>query len=271
MKKLISALAVLALLACAFAALAEGDAAYDPASEAFVGTWYVDDYVLEIDHAARDGALFDCVVARYDADGRTGELWVYENCGCDEAGKALSSPEAGVKSDMALDDEGEWIPGVPEYEDGAAAFTLNGDGTLTWTDLKQAPGGDARVFTKVETDLEIPEAAYEGRWISDRAELYIESLDDVIYCTVRWAGSAAEVAEWAYEAVYDAASDGLHAPGNGVKTIVTYGENGEELSSEVEFDDGAADFILNADGTLTWTDAKRAPGGNTLVFERAGD
>ena len=52
---------------------------------------------------------------------------------------------------------------------------------------------------------------------------------------------------------------------------MTYGEDGEEAASEVEYEDGAASFALNEDGTLTWTDFKQAPGENALVFERAAE
>ena len=34
------------------------------------------------------------------------------------------------------------------YTDGAASFKLNADGTLTWTDFKETPGANARVFEK---------------------------------------------------------------------------------------------------------------------------
>ena len=270
MKKLVSMLTALALLLCACAALAEGDDADDPEGEAYVGLWAVDDYILEILPADTDAALFDCVVTRYGQDG-TGDCWSYTGCAYDDVGRALSSLEVGVHAAIALDDEGEWIPGLPDYGDGAAAFALNEDGTLTWTDFKQVPGGDALVFERVETEIENPVAAFEGRWVSDRAELTIEDLDDAIYCTVRWGSGAFEVAEWSYEAGFDGISGTLVTFETGVKRIVTYGEDGEEAASEVEYEDGAASFALNEDGTLTWTDFKQAPGENALVFERAAE
>ena len=49
---------------------------------------------------------------------------------------------------------------------------------------------------------------------------------------------------------------------------MTYGEGGEVVFSQEAYNDGAANFALNDDGTLTWTDFKGTPGENALVFER---
>ena len=119
-----------------------------------------------------------------------------------------------------------------------------------------------------KTDVTNPVAAYEGVWVSGRARLTIEELDDVIRCAVSWGGSAFETAEWEYEASYDEVADGLTTLEKGVKRVVTYAESGEVVSSVEEYNDGAANFALNDDGTLTWTDFKETPGENALVFER---
>ena len=263
-------IALLALLLCAMGAQAEGDFTYYPESEEYVGTWYTEDYILEIDHEDGQEALFSCVVTRYGEDG-AGEQWSYGGCAYDDVGKALSSFQVGVMSEIALDDEGEWIPGEPVYEDGAATFALNDDGTLTWTDFNQAPGEDTRVFAKVDADVENPVADYEGQWVCGRGLLTIEDLDDTIYCTVRWGVSAAEEAVWEYEAMLDPVSGALTTLENGVKRVDTYGEDGEVAASEVEFEDGAATFALNEDGTLTWTDYKQTPGEDAFVFERVAE
>ena len=110
-------------------------------------------------------------------------------------------------------------------------------------------------------------AAYEGEWVSDRALLTVEELDDIVYCTVSWANSAFENVEWEYTAAFDEAVGGL-ATRTGAKRVVIYGEDGEVASSEEEYTDGAANFALNDDGTLTWTDFKETPGENETVFER---
>ena len=270
MKKLIAAMMTMILMLSA-AALAESDYTYFPESEEYVGTWYVDDYIMEIAHMENEANLFRCVVTQY-AEDREGVRWTYEGCSYDDVGKALASLEIGVKINVVFDEDYEIAASEPVFDDGAAAFKLNEDGTLTWTDFKEAPGEDELVFKKVMIDDENPIAAFEGRWISGRATLTIEELDDVVYCTIHWAGSAFDAAEWSYEGcLYDEISGGLTTFEIGVKTINVYDESGEVVSSEQVFDDGAAAFKLNEDGTLTWTDFKETPGENELVFKRLPD
>ena len=114
-------------------------------------------------------------------------------------------------------------------------------------------------------------AAFAGRWVAGRALLIIEPSDDAALCTVEWGNSAFDSTVWEYECTYDEVTGALTSLETGVKKIVTYAEGGEAASEEVLFDDGAASFALNDDGTLTWTDYKETPGENEVVFERAQD
>ncbi len=268
MKKLMSILLGLALLLCGAAAMAESNYAYFPESEEYVGTWYVDDAILEIVHMDDDYNLFTCIVTKYASE-REGIRWIYDGCAYDDVGQALASLEIGMKFDVQFDENGDLVSSEPVYyDDGAAKFALNEDGTLTWTDFKETPGEDELVFQKVERYVANPTAAYEGEWVAGRALLTIEALDDAITCTIRWGGSAFDEAVWEYECVYDEASGGLAAPENGVKRIVTYGEGGEVLSDEVEYDDGAATFAIDGEGNLVWTDLKENSDG--MLFEKVG-
>ena len=122
-------------------------------------------------------------------------------------------------------------------------------------------------YEEVAADY-VPEAGFEGEWVAGRGLLTIEALDDVFYCTIDWGSSAAESSTWEYECSYDEASGTLTSQETGVKRNLTYGEDGEIAKEEVVFEDGAAAFALNDDGTLTWTDFKEAPGQNEFVFER---
>ena len=256
MKKLTAILLTLALLLCGMAATAQSDYTYFPESEDYVGTWYADGTILEIVHMDDDYNLFSCVVTKYASE-REGVRWIYDSCAYDDVGKALASLEIGAKFDVRFDENGDLLSSDPVYyEDGAATFALNADGTLTWTDFKEAPGENALVFEKVERYVPNPVAAYEGDWVADRALMTIEALDDVITCSIHWAGSAFDEAVWEYTCVYDEATGGLTAPENGVKRIVTYGEGGDVLSDEVEYDDGAATFVIDGAGSLVWTNIK---------------
>ena len=111
---------------------------------------------------------------------------------------------------------------------------------------------------------------YEGTWVSDRLTLVIESLDDVVYATVYWPDSATEIAQWDYDHLtYDEVADELNTLETGVMTYSTYEENGDLISSEERYSDGAAAFKLTEDGNLVWTNYKETPGENEIVFERS--
>ena len=270
MKKTMIALLLCAtLLLCCFQAFAEpnpDDYTYYPESEASVGTWYVDDYILEINHMDGAKTLFNCTVTRYDADGVTGERWSYDYCAYDDIGNALSCEQTGVKTNLTFDEYYEIANTETVYEDGVASFKLSDDGKMVWTDYKQDPGKEDMTFEKVQADDENPVAAFEGIWDAERASLTIEELDDVIYCNIQGSSSATESTAWSYECTYDETVGGLVASGNGVKTNIVFNENGDDESSEVEYKDGSATFVLNDEGKLVWTETS---GDNELVFEKA--
>ena len=115
---------------------------------------------------------------------------------------------------------------------------------------------------------DIPESAFEGQWVAGRGLLTIADLDDVVYCTIVWGTSAAEASTWEYECSYDEGSGALTSLETGVRCDLTFGEDGEIAKEEVVFEDGAASFTLNDDGTLTWTNFRETPGQNEIVFER---
>ena len=270
MKKILAVL--LALCCLAFAALAEGDYTYYPESEAYVGTWYVDDAILEIEHMPGEQALFRCVVTRYAPDQTSAVRWAYDNCSYDDIGMALSSFEIGVKTELTFDENNEVASETRIYDDGAATFQLLDDGTLVWTDFKEAPREDRLAFQKVPEGEDNPVAAYEGTWVEDRIVLTIEDLDDVITCEVHWGSSASESTQWRYEGcVYDESIGGLTADGIGVKANVVYDENGEIVSSEEVYADGSATFIINGSGQLVWNDLEAPEGMGICMLERSAD
>ncbi len=253
MKKILSILTVLVLL-CA-CALAESASAANPETEAFVGTWAVDDMILEIVPMDDDPSLLNCIISQYKED-NAGVRWIYDACSYDDVGKALTSREIGAKFDFVNDEFGELLTSEPVYyEDGAASFAINDDGTLTWTDFKEAPGENEIVFEKVDTEAPVgPEDAFEGIWGCGRATMTIESLDDVIYVTVMWGNSASESARWEYACDYDAENDCLVSQPDGVLAYVTFGEDGEIAAEEQVYDNGEAVFRIDDEGFLIWED-----------------
>lgn len=253
MKKILSIVTVLVLL-CA-CALAESDYTYYPELEDFVGIWATQDMMLEIVHMDDDPNLLNCIISQYKED-NAGVRWIYDSCSYDDVGKALASFEIGTKFDFAEDEFGQLLTSEPVYyDDGAAAFAINEDGTLTWTDFKEAPGENEIVFEKVDTEAPVgPEDAFEGIWGCGRASMTIESLDDVIYVTVMWGNSASESARWEYVCDYDVENDCLVSRPDGVLAYVTFGEDGEIAAEEQVYDNGEAVFRIDDEGFLIWED-----------------
>ena len=122
---------------------------YFPEIEGYVGNWQSGDYKLEIVHMLDDYNLLNCIVTRMDDD-HNGVRWIYDACSYDDVGNALASMEIGMKFTIVLDDSGELVSNEEIFTDGAAAFKLNDDGTLTWTDFKQAPGEGGIVFERTD-------------------------------------------------------------------------------------------------------------------------
>lgn len=271
MKKVLALALALILLACGIAALAEEDDTYFPKSEEYVGVWYVDDYILEIDHVDEESDLFNCIVTQYTDDYHA-VRWIYDACSYDDVGQALTCVEIGSKFEVTYDEIGELVSSEPvHFTDGAAAFHINEDGTLTWTDFKETPGENETVFERTDGYMVAYDDSLEGTWICDRATIIIEDLDDIIYCTVLWGSSDSEVSEWYYEdCAYEIEGIRLITQANGIRTNLTYDDEGEVTESEQIYDDGVAVFELNDDGLLTWED-RVENAGEGMQFERVDD
>ena len=129
-----------------------GDYTYYSQIEEYVGTWAVSDYILEIVHMDDDEALLNCIVTQYAGD-HQGVRWIYDACSYDDVSNELSSLEIGRKLTCVFDDDNELVSNELIYDDGAAAFRLNDNGMLTWTDFKQTPGENEVIFEKVVEDV----------------------------------------------------------------------------------------------------------------------
>ena len=125
----------------------ESDYTYFPEIEAYVGEWVSDEYTLLIVHSDDDYNVLNCIVTQMTGD-HEGVRWIYDSCSYDDVGKALSSLEIGMKFTIVLDDEDNLVTNEDIFTDGAASFRLNDDDTLTWTDFKETPGSNERVFEK---------------------------------------------------------------------------------------------------------------------------
>ena len=123
------------------------DYTYYPEMEAYVGKWESGDYTLEIVHSDDDYNVMNCIVTQYTGE-REGVRWIYDSCSYDDVGKSLTSFQIGMKFTFVNDENDDLVDNNDIYTDGAAAFKLNDDGTLTWTDFKAASSEDEMVFRK---------------------------------------------------------------------------------------------------------------------------
>lgn len=138
-----------------------GDYTYYSQIEEYVGTWAASDYILEIVHMDDDEALLNCIVTQYAGD-HQGVRWIYDACSYDDVSNELSSLEIGRKLNCVFDDDNELVSNELIYDDGAAAFRLNDDGTLTWTDFKQTPGEKEVIFERADADEAEAAVAADG-------------------------------------------------------------------------------------------------------------
>ena len=73
--------------------------------------------------------------------------------------------------------------------------------------------------------------------------------------------------EWDYVCVYDEETGALRSLPGGVRREIVFDENGEFVSSDAVYEDGAASFFVDENDRLTWTDEKDGAGSG-LAFER---
>ena len=117
----------------------------------------------------------------------------------------------------------------------------------------------------VVTDKKVDIAdMFLGTWQSDRANLEVTEIPEGYHFEISWSSSATETSIWKYDCMFDGKI--MTAAPTGVKTNVTYGEDGTVQKEEVEYSDGTATFEFDGENKLIWTDLKETP--NTeVVFE----
>ena len=109
--------------------------------------------------------------------------------------------------------------------------------------------------------------AYLGTWVCGRATIVVSDEHPGYRIEISWASSAAEVTEWNYYCPYTPVDGKLVSEPTGVKTDLTYGEDGEAAQSVTAYEDGQAAFSIGEDDKLTWTDGKENAGAD-MAFER---
>lgn len=259
MKKALCALTALMLLLTGFAfAEAPADA---NVIESLSDTWVDDGASLEIWVDESDNA-FHCQGVLGDG-GDVNDTFEYGSCRYDAASESLIC-EGGVRTH----DEG----GEATATEGLTAVVFFDDGAdrLIWSDSEGlAQGFRFQRLTDAEAEDAAEARAFAGRWGCGRATIDIAERDDDAYdVTITWSGSASEQSVWTYACAYDGPAKQMYSYAPGTKTIVTYAESGEAASTEIAYEDGSATFRIDADGMLTWEDA-RENAGEGMRFERS--
>ncbi len=265
MKKYICALLAL-MMACLPLALA--DAAVDKAViDSFTDTWVCDGnggYAAEIWYEdgefrctgtrfidVNDGYSFQFERCTYDAQANAlvceGGLLLHETFS--EAGGRITSQEAaaGCGATLTVDEKHHlhWTGSGDALPDQVFA-SLDEVGEESWYDTHDGDDDDDADDDAGEAD------PFVGDWMCDRASIYIDEDDGAYTVHITWGASAFETVVWDYSCTVDAAAGAL--TGKGKKATETYNDNGDLVSTESEYTDGAATFTIDGDALL-WADA----------------
>ena len=142
---------------------------------------------------------------------------------------------------------GDFMTDDPLPENFAKA--LEGEETTVGIVAQSDDGGD----DDDESAANSAGDAFVGDWMCERASIYIDEDDNVYNVHITWGSSAFERAVWDYTCALDPATGAL--TGVGKESTETYNDNGELVSTEVVYTDGAATFTIDGDALL-WNDAK---------------
>ena len=187
-------------------------------------------------------------------------------CLYDAAEKTLKADTdlENTKSIITMDEEGSVTANDVVYTDGAAVFSLNGEGKLIWKDEKEDAGAGF-AFEKI--------GWYEGLWVcgeetGSRYELNCywdveEPGDGNVYSGYkveieRYDGE--EYTHWVYSCFYDAETNTLSS----IFGSKEYAEKEGDAINTV-YDDGEAEFSFDDEGCICWKD-KVEDAGNGLQF-----
>ena len=159
MKKLLALILAICLSVTVLAALAEEDdfGYYPdeyPESQVFMSTWVAEDGDWRVEMYGEDGGIKPYIVHRL-GDNKE-DIWEYAVALDAEDHSRLTAVPFGLhyKQDTV---SGNWD--VTYYEDGDAVFTINENGCLVWTDLKE-DAGKGLEFEKIGD-------FYGSRWVKD--------------------------------------------------------------------------------------------------------
>ncbi len=246
-----------------------------PTAHDFLGEWVDQDGICNIDVTEhKDEDTVDGYVVNVqmdDAEARSYTVWAYA-CVYDEEAHTLNSiSRITGMGDYEPDSEETITDTNLEYTD--AQFYFDEEGKLIWLDANE----NACIGMKfehtigwVDPDYIGPGHHFVGTWNEERVSVEIKEGMEEYYVIVIGSNGADSSTTWSYTCVYDEATDSLICDGKddtAFKFTVTVDDN-DEADVEMEYEDGAAKFSINADGFLIWEDMKENCGEGRL-FEKA--
>ena len=252
------------LLLAAAPVMAEG-ASTQEIADRFSDVWVDDGIAVEIWYDDD----FHCSAVLGDG-GDESTTWHYGTCRYDPERDSLICAD-GVRAIEVYDEAAQALDTHTEAEGLTAEFHfMDGADALQWQDSEGMAGDFVlKRLSDAEQEDWLESQAYAGVWVCDRASIeIIDHKNGTFGATVTWGSSAFEQAEWRYECVYNGEKRQLVNYEGGVKAIVTYGEGGETVNTQTQYEDGEATFAIDDDGMLIWTDL-RENAGEGMRFESA--
>ena len=137
----------------------ESDKAMPPEAAAYEGTWQCDRAIADIvweEEGFRVNITWGSSAWEHTE-------WEY-SCFYHKEDNSLVSMPFGIRTEYVYDDNGEMVSSKEVYNDGCAAFSLDADGRLIWTDEKENAGEGMR-FTKPSDEPAITGSIEDGSYI----------------------------------------------------------------------------------------------------------
>lgn len=245
MKRILAALLAVLILPV----LSAGEESMTPDSSAarFEGLWVDGDAQAEI---VRDGSGFRATILK---DGLLWRYWCLEQ---QDTGLLIDTG-FGSLCEASAKSNGDVSIGDSLYDDGAATFSIDGEGRLIWSDEKEN-AGEGLAFVSA--------GRFAGSWADGGAfvRITLEGDSYVIYATV----DTTPTPEWHYVCVFDPLTGTLDGVGS-MDWLTQREEDGLTLRETVLVDI-AVTFSVSDEGALIWEDeTDRA--GDWLNLTRTAD
>ena len=231
----------------------------------YLGEWVDLNGIRTVDITQReegDGFLAKVHMEVYEDDQYSYQAWDY-SCVWDEESRTLRSVSRATGRGEYMPGSREEITGI-DFEYGDAEFFFNDESMLVWSDEGEGVD-DGMVFEHtigwVDPDYVGPGHHFVGDWNDGRVTVSVTETTQGYHVFAEGTSSAFEGCYWIYECDYDPDTDSLVTNGEmAEKYNISYGEDGEEFTQELAYDDGEASFRINEEGKLVWTDGKENAG-----------